>query len=171
MQYSCLQAVERKACNALYVFRTRTVVKDFSFFLARKKKKKKKTLKSRNHSCSPYSNSNLSTILYQPCMNKLKMRSVVFKLNPITSCLIKKTSSTNSIWSYWGNLVLRLGGSMRWARVTMFLANFSCLVHEFGTFRSMFLVEFKKENTRGAKNDLMLLRRWRKWHQVSIGTL
>ena len=35
MQYSCLQAVERKACNALYVFRTRTVVKDFSFFLAR----------------------------------------------------------------------------------------------------------------------------------------
>ena len=35
MQYSCLQAVERKACNALYAFRTRTVVKDFSFFLAR----------------------------------------------------------------------------------------------------------------------------------------
>ena len=35
MQYSCLQAVERKACNVLYVFRTRTVVKDFSFFLAR----------------------------------------------------------------------------------------------------------------------------------------
>lgn len=35
MQYSCLQAVERKACNVLYVFRTRTVVKEFSFFLAR----------------------------------------------------------------------------------------------------------------------------------------
>ena len=41
----------------------------------------------------------------------------------------------------------------------MFLANFSSLVHEFGTFRSMFLVEFEKENTRVAKNDLMLLRR------------
>lgn len=54
----------------------------------------------------------------------------------------------------------------------MFLANFSCLVHEFGTFRSMFLVEFKKENTRGAKNNFNVAKEMKEmtpgehWHFV-----
>ena len=57
-------------------------------------------------SCSPYSNSNSSTISNQPRFNELEMRSILFELDSTISCSIKKTSSTNSICSYRPQLFL-----------------------------------------------------------------
>ena len=57
-------------------------------------------------SCSPYSNSNSSTISNQPRFNELEMQSILFELDSTISCSIKKTSSTNSICSYRPQLFL-----------------------------------------------------------------
>ena len=134
-------------------------------------------------SCSPYSNSNSSTISNQPRFNELEMRSILFELDSTISCSIKRTSLVYLVFyrarfflsvSYWarfgielglifiqqmrGNLVPRLGrehGTSESGHVSGKFVEFSSWIRDFlgVCFRSNSKKK-KKSDRRRAKNDL-----------------